>query len=63
MQAEIANLYMKTHRMTPKEFLALDRQCGVLDFIGEAYEPFHLMGNRGILNEVQDFIDSRSNVI
>jgi hypothetical protein len=50
-----------TRRMTPKEFLTLDEQYGVLDFIGEVYEPFPLMGNQGILNEAQAFIDLRCN--
>ena len=56
MQAGIANMYMKKHRLSPKEFLKLDKKLDILGFIREGYEPFHLMGDIGILNEVEDYI-------
>jgi len=57
MQVEVAHLYMKQHNITAQEFLVLDEKYGVLEFIGEAYEPFHLTGDQGILNEVREYID------
>jgi hypothetical protein len=57
MQAEIANLYMKKHNLTVQEFLELDKKFDLLDFIALSYEPFHLMGNQGILNEIQEWIE------
>ena len=56
MQASIANMYMKKHKLTPKEFLKMDKKIDILGFIQEAYEPFHLMGDRGILREVEDYV-------
>jgi hypothetical protein len=57
MQVEMANLYIKQHNISIKEFLLMDEQYGIIDFIGEGYEPFHLMGNQGILNEIQEYIE------
>ena len=56
MQAGIANMYMKKHKLTPKEFLKLDKKLDILGFIQEAYEPFHLMGDKGILIEVEEYV-------
>jgi hypothetical protein len=56
MQAGIANMYMKKHGLTPKEFVELDRRLDILGFIHEGYEPFHLMGDKGILEEVEEYI-------
>lgn len=61
MQAEIANLYMKTQNLTVQEFLTLDEKYGILDFIEVGYEPFHLMGNQGILDEIQSLIECHDN--
>ena len=56
MQIRVANLYRKTHEMTIDDFLKLDRQTNLLLFIAEAYEPFHLTGDLGILDEVDDYV-------
>ena len=61
MQVEIANLYMIRYSLTIDEFLALDEEYGVLEFIAEGYEPFHLMGDEGILLEIHDYIESALN--
>jgi len=60
MQAGIANMYMKKHKLSPKEFLKLDKKLDILGFIQEGYEPFHLMGDRGILGEVEDYISVKN---
>ena len=52
MQAEIANAFMKKHKLTPKKFLALDKKHNILQFIEKGYEPFHLMGNKGIIVKI-----------
>lgn len=54
MQAEIANAYMKKHKLSAKKFLALDKKHNILEFIEKGYEPFHLMGNKGILKELEE---------
>ena len=56
MQIEIAHLYMLTYGLTLDDFLELDEKYDILTFIAEGYDPFHLMGNAGILLEVKDYI-------
>ena len=56
MQIRASNLYRKAHNMTIEEFLELDRKTDLLSFIAKAYEPFHLTGDPGILEEIDDYI-------
>ena len=58
MQIRIANLYRKVRGMTIDDFLKLDSQVNLLLFIADAYEPFHLMGDLGIINEVDDYVQT-----
>ena len=55
LQVEIANLYMKKRSLTLKEFVELDAKHDLLTYIGEGYEPFHLTGNDGILDEIDNY--------
>ena len=57
MQVEISNLYMEKYKLSTDEFIILDKKYGILEFIEEGYEPFHLMGNEGILQEIEDYIN------
>lgn len=56
MQIRVVNLYRKAHEMTVDDFLKLDRQTDLLPFVAAAYEPFHLTGDAGILEEVDDYV-------
>ncbi len=56
MQAGIANLYMKKRNLSPKEFLKLDKKIDILGFIREGYDVFHLMGDQGILDEIEGYV-------
>ena len=56
LQAGISNMYMKKHKLSPKDFLKLDKKIDILGFLQEGYEPFHLMGDKGILREVEEYI-------
>jgi len=58
MQIRIANLYRKVHEMTISDLLELDRQTNLLLFIADAYEIFHLTGDDGILDEVDDYVQA-----
>ena len=58
LQTETAHLYMKRHNLKPAEFLELDRKYGILEFLETGYEPFHLTGPEGVLNEVEDYLAS-----
>jgi hypothetical protein len=56
LQASIAKLYMKKHGISVKEFLELDKKFDILGFLKIGYEPFHLTGDMGVLNEVEEYI-------
>jgi len=56
LQIQISNLYIRKHGITPRDFVKLDDECDVLGFLRDGYEPFHLTGTQGVLNEVEDFI-------
>jgi hypothetical protein len=56
MQIRVANLYCKTHNISISEFLKLDQQTDFLSFVADAYESFHLTGDPGILEEVDDYV-------
>ncbi|GHU43343.1 hypothetical protein FACS1894111_08780 [Clostridia bacterium] len=61
LQAEIANEYMRQHKLKPIEFVELDRKYGILHFLEIGYEPFHLTGTQGVVDEVDDFIRTHQN--
>ena len=56
MQIRVANLYRNAHGMSIDDFIVLDRQTDLLQFVADAYEPFHLTGDSGILEEVDDYV-------
>jgi hypothetical protein len=56
MQIRVANLYRRVHNMSIGDFLKLDRETDFLPFVADAYESFHLTGDPGILEEVDDYI-------
>jgi hypothetical protein len=56
MQAHIANLFRRTRKLSPQEFLELDRKCDFLGYVAESYEPFHLTGDEGILSEMNEYV-------
>jgi hypothetical protein len=56
LQTEIAHAYMRRHNLKPADFVDLDRKYGVLRFIEDGYEPFHVTGTEGVLDEVEDYI-------
>jgi hypothetical protein len=59
MQIRVANLYRKAHNMSVSDFLKLDRNTDFLPFVADAYEPFHLTGDLGILEELDDYVRGR----
>jgi hypothetical protein len=38
------------------EFLKLDKKIDILGFIREGYGVFHLMGDQGILDEIEEYV-------
>ena len=56
MQIRVANLYRNAHNMPVRDFIELDRKTDFLPFVADAYELFHLTGDIGILEEIDDFV-------
>jgi hypothetical protein len=59
MQAQMSRLFRKRHNMSIDDFNKLERKTGLLDFIEIGYEPFHLTGEEGVLDELDDFCKKR----
>ena len=59
MQTQIARLYCQRHNMNIREFLDLDRKVDILGYIELGYEPFHLTGEEGILDELDEYCRAR----
>ncbi|MDR3185223.1 MAG: DUF3791 domain-containing protein [Christensenellaceae bacterium] len=55
MQTQITRLYRKRHSIGIREFNELDRKIDILGFIEIGYEQFHLTGEEGILDEIDDY--------
>jgi hypothetical protein len=55
LQAQMARLFRERHHMSIEEFNDLNRKINILQFIEIGYEPFHLTGEEGILDEIDDF--------
>jgi len=56
LQTEVAHAYMRERNIKPAEFINLDREYGILSFIENGYEPFHLTGTQGVIDEIDDYI-------
>jgi len=54
--AHSSRLYMERHGMTTEAFLALDAEKDILGFLKDGYEPFHLTGDEGILDEIDAYV-------
>jgi len=52
----MADYLMYRWGKTLQEFLHLDSLYGILDYLILSYEPFHLTGDEGIAEEVEEFI-------
>lgn len=56
LQTEVVHAYMRQHKLKPADFVDLDQKYGILRFIEIGYEPFHLTGTQGVIDEVEDYI-------
>jgi hypothetical protein len=56
LQTEIAHTYMRQRNLKPEDFTDLDQKYDILLFIENAYEPFHLTGTQGVIDEVEDYV-------
>ena len=56
LQTEIAHTYMRERNLKPADFIELDSKYGILRFIANGYDPFHLTGTQGVIDEVEDYV-------
>ena len=56
LQAHFCILFMERHGLSPEEFLALDAQKDIIGFLRLGYEPFHLTGDEGVLEELDAYV-------
>ena len=56
LQAHFCILFMKRHELSPGDFLALDAQKDIIGFLRLGYEPFHLTGDEGVLEELDVYV-------
>ena len=58
-----ADYLMRRWKKNMQQFLIMDEQYGILNFILLGYEPFHLTGEQGVAEEVEAFIREQGGVI
>jgi len=58
LQVHFSRLFMDRHNLTPEAFLELDKQKDIIGFLRESYEPFHLTGDEGVLEELDNYVFS-----
>jgi hypothetical protein len=62
-QVGIARKYMRRHNLTPLQFVEQDRQYHILHFLEIGYEPFHLTGDEGVLDELDEIVSEQQDAI
>jgi len=56
LQIHIARLFMARHDLSIETFLAMNAEKDILGFLKLSYEPFHLTGDDGILDELDKYV-------
>ncbi|MDR1581226.1 MAG: DUF3791 domain-containing protein [Synergistaceae bacterium] len=59
LQAGIALQFMRRHNLTPLQFVELDKKYRLLHFLEIGYEPFHLMGDEAVLDELDEIVEEQ----
>jgi len=55
-QVGIARKYMQRHSLTPVQFVERDEKYNILRLLEIGYEPFHLTGDEGVLDELDEIV-------
>jgi len=63
LQAHYSRLFMERHDLSPQEFLDLNKKKNIIGFLRISYEPFHLTGDEGVLEELDDYVFSSGELI
>ena len=56
MQVDMSRYLISRWRTDEQKFIELDIKYGILKYIRLCYEPFHLTGDEGIAEEIEEFI-------
>jgi hypothetical protein len=56
MQVRLAHKYMKRHNISIEQFRQQDREYDILGFLEDGYEPYHLTGDEGVLDEIDAIV-------
>ena len=56
LQMHYSRLFMERHRLSPEEFLDIDAKKDIIGFLRLGYEPFHLTGDEGVLEELDAYV-------
>ena len=57
LQIHVSRLFMERHSLSPEDFLILNERKDILGFLRLGYEPFHLTGDEGILEELDAYVN------
>jgi len=58
-QAGIALQFMRRHNLTPLQFVEMDKKYKLLHILEVGYEPYHLMGDEGVLEELDVIVEEQ----
>jgi len=56
LQAHFVRAFIARHNLSMQEFLAIDEEKDILGFLRLGYEPFHLTGDEGVLEELDGYV-------
>ena len=56
LQAHFVRAFIIRNGLTMQEFLALDKDKDIIGFLRTGYEPFHLTGDEGVLEELDAYV-------
>ena len=56
LQARYVRMFMTRHNLSPQQFLALNKEKDIVGFLRLGYEPFHLTGDEGVLEELDAYV-------
>jgi hypothetical protein len=56
LQAHFCILFMERHKLPPEEFIELLKRKDIIAFLRLGYEPFHLTGDEGVLEELDQYV-------
>ena len=60
LQVRLAHKYMKRHNLTIELFRQQDRDFDILGFLEEGFEPYHLTGDEGVLDEIDTIVGQQT---